>query len=127
MVRVTELYDFAGGFKSAKSAQDFTDRQWSELFGVLFDGDQTIRSQWARQTMEDKKSDSFWVWDGKIVYRLVDPVLVENGETVEVFWFGAGVPADNSDGGLSEFEFSEIAFRWSDPINGFWDEGFVWV
>lgn len=133
MVNTTELYDFSGGFKFGRVAQDFTDRQWSELFGVLFDADRTLRSQWARQLLDDAKVESFWVWDGKIVYRTPpqifqtdDSYYYYGGET-EVAWFGAGLPEDDTDDKLNKFLFSDIVMRWDDPISGFWDAGFAWV
>ncbi len=133
MVDVTELYDFSGGFKFGRSAADFSERQWSELFGVLFDDDTTLRSQWARQLLDDAKVESFWVWDGKIVYRTppqITPVTndyyyYEDG--IQVSWFGAGLPADDSNDKLEKFLFSDIVMRWDDPISGFWDAGFAWV
>jgi hypothetical protein len=133
MVNVTELYDFSGGFKFGRSAADFTERQWSELFGVLFDADRTLRSQWARQLLDDAKVESFWVWDGKVVYRTPpQSTPVTNDyyyyeDDIQVSWFGAGLPADNSDDKLEKFLFSDIAMRWDDPISGFWDAGFAWV
>lgn len=133
MVTTTELYDFSGGFKFGRAATDFTERQWSELFGVLFDADRTIRSQWARQLLDEAKVESFWVWDGKIVYR-TPPVTVPvdygyyyyDGD-FEVSWFGAGLPADDTDDKLNKFLFSDIVMRWDDPVSGFWDSGFAWV
>jgi hypothetical protein len=132
MVNTTELYDFSGGFKFGRSAADFTERQWSELFGVLFDADRTLRSQWARQLLDEEKVESFWVWDGKIVYRT--PVQVVPGpdyyyydNDIEVAWFGAGLPVDDSDDKLNKFLFSDIVLRWDDPVSGFWDSGFAWV
>jgi hypothetical protein len=133
MVTTTELYDFSGGFKFGRAATDFTDRQWSELFGVLFDADRTIRSQWARQLLDDAKVESFWVWDGKIVYRTPPQVFpVDYGyyyydDDIEVSWFGASLPADDTDNKLNKFLFSDIAMRWDDPVSGLWDSGFAWV
>lgn len=127
MVMTKELYDFSGGFKFGRVAQDFTDRQWSELFGVLFDADRTIRSQWARQLLDEAKVESFWVWDGKIVYRTPPQTVPVDGDDVEVAWFGAGLPADDSDDKLDKFLFSDIVMRWDDPVSGFWDSGFAWV
>ena len=133
MVNTTELYDFSGGFKYGRAATDFTDRQWSELFGVLFDADRTLRSQWARQLLDGEKVESFWVWDGKIVYR-TPPKLVPGpdyyyyyDDDIEVAWFGAGLPDDDSDDKLNKFLFSDIVMRWDDPVSGFWDAGFAWV
>jgi len=133
MVNVTELYDFSGGLKFGRSSEDFTDRQWSELFGVLFDADRTLRSQWARQLLDDARVESFWVWDGKIVYRTPPQEIIdEDGyyyydDTVEVSWFGAGLPEDDSDKKLNKFLFSDIVMRWDDPESGFYDSGFAWV
>jgi hypothetical protein len=135
MVNTQELYDFSGGLKFGRSGVDFTDRQWSELFGVLFDDDRTLRSQWARQLLDDARVQSFWVWDGKIVYRTPPKEIPDDGgysgyyynDTITVSWFGAGLPADNSDKKLNKFLFSDIAMRWDDPISGFWDAGFAWV
>jgi hypothetical protein len=133
MVKTAELSDFSGGLKYGFAATDFTERQWSELFGVLFDGDRTLRAQWARQLLEPQRVESFWVWDGKIVYRtppqeVPDPAYPYDYEaTIEVSWFGAGLPADNTDDGLNKFLFSDIVMRWDDPVSGFWDSGFAWV
>jgi hypothetical protein len=130
MVATEELYDFSGGIKFAQAAVDFTERQWAELFGVLFDDDRTLRSQWARQLLDEAKVESFQVWDGKIVYR-VPPVLVPDpaypDQDIEVSWFGAGLPADNTDDKLNKFIFSDVALRWDDPTSGFWNLGFGWV
>lgn len=133
MVTTTELYDFSGGFKFGRAATDFTERQWSELFGVLFDADRTIRSQWARQLLDGAKVESFWVWDGKIVYRTPPQRVPADGydyyyydATEEVSWFGAGLPDDDSDDPLNKFVFSDIIMLWDDEENGFWDSGFAW-
>jgi hypothetical protein len=135
MVATEELYDFSGGIKFAQAGVDFTDRQWSELFGVLFDADRTLRSQWARQLLDGAKVESFWVWDGKIVYRTPPVVSGQSSgydgyyynDGIEIAWFGAGLPDDNSDGKLNKFLFSDIALRWDDPVSGFWDAGYAWV
>lgn len=127
MVMIEELYDFSGGMKFALSPDIFTERQWSELFGVLFDADRTIRSQWARQLLDEEKVESFWVWDEKIVYRTPPETIVVDDENVEVSWFGAGLPADDSDDKLNKFLFSDIVMRWDDPVSGFWDSDFAWV
>lgn len=135
MVEVAESADFSGGLKYGFISADFTDRQWSELFGVLFDGDRELRAQWARQTLDDRKVESFWVWDGKIVFKVPPTMVPDDGgysgyyydDDVEVAWFGAGLPADDSSKGLERFLFSDIVMRWDDPISGFWDAGFAWV
>lgn len=139
LVKEQELADFSGGLKAGFAATDFTDRQWSELFGVLFDADRTLRAQWAIQGLTDDTVESFWVWDGKIVYRRANPFIVTapgggsgsgsgsgSGDPIEVYWFGAGLPADDTNDPLNFYQFSDVIFIWNDPVNGFWDSGFVW-
>lgn len=124
-MREEELSDFSGGLKAGYAAPDFTDRQWSELFGVLFDGDRTLRAQWAIQNLLTDQVDSFWVWDSKVAYKTREPALANDGVT-EVYWFGAGLPNDDSNDPLNFFVYSDVLFVWDDPVNGFWDAGFVW-
>jgi hypothetical protein len=135
MVMTTELYDFSGGYKDGRIATDFSERQWSELFGVLFDADRKLRSQWARQLLDDAKVESFWVWDGKIVYRTPPKnVTTTSGydgyyydDTVEVSWYGAALPGDDTDDKLEKYLLSDIVMRWDDPLSGFWDSDYAWV
>jgi len=135
LVKEQELADFSGGLKAGFAATDFSDRQWSELFGVLFDADRTLRSQWALQTLTDDTIESFWVWDNKIVYRRRTPAISGGGSgsgsgsgelPTEVYWFGAGLPGDDTNDPLNFFAYSDVIFIWDDPTNGFWDAGFVW-
>lgn len=136
-MKEAELADFSGGLKAGFAATDFTDRQWSELFGVLFDADRRLRSQWAIQELTDDQVETFWVWDGKIVYRRRNPFVIGangngsgsgsgSGEPTEVYWFGAGLPGDDTNDPLNFFQYSDVIFIWDDPENGFWDSGFVW-
>lgn len=138
-MREQELADFSGGLKAGYAATDFSDRQWSELFGVLFDADRTLRAQWAIQNFSDDQIESMWVWDGKIVYRRATPYISTapgggsgsgsgsgSGESTEVFWFGAGLPGDDTNDPLNFYRYSDILMIWDDPTNGLWDSGFVW-
>lgn len=134
-MREVELADFSGGLKAGFAATDFTERQWSELFGVLFDADRRLRSQWAIQELTDDQIESFWVWDSKIVYRRRNPFIAGgggsgsgsgSGDPTEVYWFGAGLPGDDTNDPLNFYQYSDIIFIWDDPVNGFWDAGFVW-
>lgn len=126
-MREEELADFSGGIKAGYAATDFTDRQWADLYGVLFDADRTLRSQWAIQTLLDDQVESFWVWDGKIVYKVRDPSFSGPEEDpTAVYWFGAGLPGDDTNDPLNFYAYSDVLLVWNDPVNGFWDAGFVW-
>lgn len=46
-----DIDDFAGGINEQYSANDFSKRQWSRLRGFIMDTDQTIRTQWAAQSI----------------------------------------------------------------------------
>ena len=46
-----DLTDFSGGINEQYSSDNFTPRQWSRLKGFVMDTDQTLRTQWAAQSV----------------------------------------------------------------------------
>ena len=46
-----DLTDFTGGLSEQFAADNFSGRQWSKMKGFILDTDQTVRSQWAAQSV----------------------------------------------------------------------------
>lgn len=46
-----DLTDFTGGLSEQFAADNFSGRQWSKMKGFILDTDQTVRSQWAAQSI----------------------------------------------------------------------------
>lgn len=50
-MEVLTINDFSGGINEQFAIDNFSNRQWSRLQGFVMDSDQTIRTQWAAQSI----------------------------------------------------------------------------
>ena len=118
--------DFSGGVQVGTDPGEFSDRQWSRLDGLVFDGDERrLRSQWARHVLRDTASDAVDLGE-------VDGVLVLLREEFSARY--RAVPALGSDPGATAWDtagltsgparvLSKVPER--DSGSGGWREGLL--
>lgn len=113
-VETIVLDDFSGGQRDASAPRDFSDGEWSRLFGLVVEDSRTVRSQWALHVLDGRPVSAAGLFDGVVVYRVETP----DGPV----WYGAGLPADQDpDPELDRVSYTEVALRLNDTGRGLLD------
>jgi hypothetical protein len=74
-MRKISIANFSGGIQEATSPDDFSDRQWAKLRGIIPRDSSTFESQWAGQSLNNPKTSG----GDDINLELIQPLESEHG------------------------------------------------
>jgi hypothetical protein len=100
-MRKITVSDFSGGIQEATAPDDFSDRQWAQLKGVVSASETSFETQWAIQTIGSASTDFVSVFplsssvgtflvgiktDGTLWWTLVPEATADYDETNDSVW-----------------------------------------